>query len=318
MSYPAHFLFQKARNFISLRHLTQHCLHRHVSHVIRRESRILRSVDVIKPIHSFPSELHGFNGAADSERNQCHCCYAPPQKDGWIPYPVPYCPLQISDSETTSPSLQSSIILWLTTAALSLIPSNAFRYVTLGIAVVSLGIYAAHLNRPSARLEALKCKIKVVADILDRTMSEYPRNYDLDGILSDFLQTKLSASRIQSDLLEADDASWKNYLQSMKAIWRELNQCEKQARKIRTLTLLAIESETRRQLARDIEESRDTISKFQRRIGPSVDSLRYDWYRSLGGNGLFNSSIGASPSTNTSGSQTMTTSQGMATDAPVH
>ncbi|KAJ6536967.1 hypothetical protein B0H19DRAFT_1317356 [Mycena capillaripes] len=176
----------------------------------------------------------------------------------------------MSDSEPTYPSLLSSVILWSTTAALSLIPSNAFRYVTLGVAVVSLGIYAAHYSRPSTRLDALKCRIKVTTDILDSAMSEYPRNYDLDGILSDFLQTKLSASRIQSDLLEAGDASWKNYLQSTRAIWRELNQCEQQARKIRTLTLLAIESETRRKLAQDIEESRDTISKLQRRFGQSV------------------------------------------------
>ncbi|KAF7356350.1 hypothetical protein MVEN_00967300 [Mycena venus] len=164
----------------------------------------------------------------------------------------------MSDAQSTYFSLPSSWILCFTTAALSLIPTNVFRYGSIVVVLASFGIHAARHIRPSVRLEELNDKVKAATDLLSHARSQCPRNiFEFDEIHCDLLQATLSTSIIRSDLLEACDVSWKIYFQKMKAVWRELNQCERQVRKIRTLTLLTIESEIQRRLAQDIQESRD-------------------------------------------------------------
>ncbi|KAJ7849273.1 hypothetical protein B0H13DRAFT_2361353 [Mycena leptocephala] len=140
----------------------------------------------------------------------------------------------MSDSDSTYPPQRSSLILFFATAALSLIPDDVLRYSSLGVVLTSLGIYAAHRKRPLARLDALNDRIKAATDILARARSECLQDRsDLDRINQDLLRVKFSASFIHSNLLEAQDAPWKLYVQMLKGIWQTLNHCERRYEQFR-------------------------------------------------------------------------------------
>ncbi|KAJ7749777.1 hypothetical protein B0H14DRAFT_2982659 [Mycena olivaceomarginata] len=165
----------------------------------------------------------------------------------------------MSHSEYTNSSLQSSLLLCFATTALSLIPTKDLRYGSLGVVLTYLALVAVHYIRPSTRLDRLNDTLKVATDLLSRADARCARNiFELHEIQRDLLQTMLSASKIQSDLLEARDVSWSIYFQKTMEIWWKLNQCERQVQMIQTLTLLTIESENQRRLAQDIKESRET------------------------------------------------------------
>ncbi|KAJ7804572.1 hypothetical protein B0H14DRAFT_2883575 [Mycena olivaceomarginata] len=165
----------------------------------------------------------------------------------------------MSDSEYTNSSLQSSLLLCFATTALTLIPTKDLRYGSLGVVLTYLALVAVHYIRPSTRLDRLNDTLKVATDLLSSVDALRAQNiFELREIQRDLLQAKLSASQIQSDLLEAHDAPWKIYLWKMRVIWRKLNQCARQVQIIRTVTMLTIESESQRRLAQDIIESRET------------------------------------------------------------
>ncbi|KAJ6531382.1 hypothetical protein DFH09DRAFT_1183494 [Mycena vulgaris] len=153
--------------------------------------------------------------------------------------------------------LQSGILFW----ALSLVPLNIFRYVGLGAAAASGVIYVAHYHHPSTRLGRLNNMLSTTTDILACAKSHCLRDHlNLADDEHCLLRAKLSASRIQSRLLEARDAPWKLYFQTIRAIWLSLNKCERQVREIRTSTLLTIEAEHQRKLAEHIKESREIVN----------------------------------------------------------
>ncbi|KAJ7812748.1 hypothetical protein B0H14DRAFT_2856215 [Mycena olivaceomarginata] len=165
----------------------------------------------------------------------------------------------MSHSKYTNSSLQSSLLLCFATTALSLIPTKDLRYGSLGVVLAYLALVAVHYIHPSTRLDRLNDTLKVTTDLLSRPDARCARNiFELHEIQRDLLQTMLSASKIQSDLLEARDVSWNIYFQKTMEIWRKLNQCEHQVQTIQALTLLTIESENQRRLAQDIKESRET------------------------------------------------------------
>ncbi|KAJ7474846.1 hypothetical protein FB451DRAFT_1246801 [Mycena latifolia] len=158
-------------------------------------------------------------------------------------------------------TLQSSIFIW----ALSLIPSSIFFYVIPALVCTSLVIYAAHRIWPSTRLERLNNALTTTTDILARAKSECLRDQlDLVDGEGRLLQAKLSASKIQTSLLEARDASWEGYLHKIRAISHNLDRCERQVRELQTSTLLIIEAEHQRKLAEHINESRDIMNTVLR------------------------------------------------------
>ncbi|KAF7370342.1 hypothetical protein MSAN_00665600 [Mycena sanguinolenta] len=134
------------------------------------------------------------------------------------------------DSGTIYLSLRSPFLWHAIAIALSLIPIIDLRYGAIAVAIAYLGLYAVHRMRPSSRLEQLDDAIKIAAELLSRAISQAcSRNiFKVDEIRRELLEARLLVSQIQSDFLEAHDASWMNYLQSMRAIWQKLNQCEHQ------------------------------------------------------------------------------------------
>ncbi|KAJ7474799.1 hypothetical protein FB451DRAFT_1464874 [Mycena latifolia] len=165
------------------------------------------------------------------------------------------------DNFNASYTLQSSIVIW----ALSLIPSGIFPYVILAMVCASLVIYAAHRIRPSTRLSRLNDALAGATEILARAKSECLHDQlDLVDEEGRLLQVKLSASKIQTHLLEARNASWEIYLPRIRAVCHSLDSCERQVREIQTSTLLIIEAENQRKLAEHINESRGIVNTVLR------------------------------------------------------
>ncbi|KAJ7788513.1 hypothetical protein B0H13DRAFT_1936590 [Mycena leptocephala] len=114
-------------------------------------------------------------------------------------------------------NISTSIIL----GTLALVPGTTSRYVCLAFATASFIFLAARHQGPAQKFTKLEDAIEDLEDILERTKaaSSYARNHmDLIDAGCRLLQVKLSASKIQSHLLDMRSATWKNYFRSVPAI----------------------------------------------------------------------------------------------------
>jgi hypothetical protein len=93
-------------------------------------------------------------------------------------------------------TLQSSLSIW----TLSLIPSNIFRYIALGVASVSLVVYAIHSNLPSAKLGRVYEAITVAEELLTRAKAKCMRDHRVlaenETLLLRYLCTHLAKSSV--------------------------------------------------------------------------------------------------------------------------
>ncbi|KAF7378089.1 hypothetical protein MSAN_00233100 [Mycena sanguinolenta] len=159
-----------------------------------------------------------------------------------------------------TPSKLPSSILFFT---LSLIPSNILRYPALVFATISVVLYSAYRNPPSARLTRVNDVITVVDSILTRAKAECMRDHLLLAECETrLLRTKFSASRIHSYILELDATTWKHYLQDRMAISKSLANCERDLREIQTSLLLLTEAAQQRKLAEDLDLNTETVDGF--------------------------------------------------------
>ncbi|KAJ7832818.1 hypothetical protein B0H13DRAFT_2679056 [Mycena leptocephala] len=146
--------------------------------------------------------------------------------------------------------------------ALALVPSTTSRYVFLALACMSFIFAAARHQGPTQKFTKLEDAIEVLEEILERakTASNYARNHmELIDAGRRLLQVKLSASKIQSHLLEMRSATWKTYFKSIRAILRSVDLCAKEIKEIQTAMLLIIEGERRRKLTEGIKESQEVL-----------------------------------------------------------
>ncbi|KAF7368724.1 hypothetical protein MVEN_00197100 [Mycena venus] len=150
----------------------------------------------------------------------------------------------------------SSLLFW----TLSFIPSNPFRYIALGIALVSFLVYGALYNTPSARLGRLDNAIATVNSILMCAKAKCIRDHLLLAEIEvQFLQTKLWASKIHTRVLEMCDMPWTIYLQNIPSVLKSLANCERELCELKTSMLLLIEVAHQHELAQDINESREVV-----------------------------------------------------------
>ncbi|KAJ6480302.1 hypothetical protein C8R45DRAFT_1100891 [Mycena sanguinolenta] len=157
-----------------------------------------------------------------------------------------------------SPSKPPSSLLFFT---LSLIPSNVLRYPALVFAAISVIVYSIYRNPLAAKLTQVNDVIVMVDGILTQAKAECMRDHLL---LAEYetrlLRTKLSASKIHSDLLELDATAWKRYLQNIMAISRGLAKCERELRDIERSLLLLIEAAHQRKLAEDLNLNTEIVN----------------------------------------------------------
>ncbi|KAJ7821664.1 hypothetical protein B0H13DRAFT_2449238 [Mycena leptocephala] len=151
-----------------------------------------------------------------------------------------------------------SIIL----GALALVPGFTSRYVCLALASASFIFAAARHQGPTQKFTKLEDTIEALEEILERTKtaSNYARNHmEVIDAGCRLLQVKLSASKIQSHLLELRSATWKTYFKSIRAILCSVDQCTKEITEIQTAMLLIIEAERQRKLTEGIKESQEVL-----------------------------------------------------------
>ncbi|KAJ7787603.1 hypothetical protein B0H14DRAFT_2952517 [Mycena olivaceomarginata] len=140
--------------------------------------------------------------------------------------------------------------------ALSLLPGN--RYILWVLVCAGLTIYTVHRQRPTHKLGRVERAIDSCEEILKYAKSNCARNHVK---LTDRGAAKLSASKIQSRLLEAHSvATWEElveYLQNLRDIVQNINQCAKDVKEIQRSTLLTIEAERQREFFEGIKELRE-------------------------------------------------------------
>ncbi|KAJ7490487.1 hypothetical protein FB451DRAFT_1361352 [Mycena latifolia] len=145
--------------------------------------------------------------------------------------------------------LTVAILLWL----LSLIPNNALRYTFLAIVASLALLYAIHLRRPSTQLSQLEHLVqKTEGTILDAKLH---CTRDLANLLEkgvDLLKIKRAASKIHSRILETNETfTWKKY----RLLSRDISDCAKSVKEIRTAVQLIVEAERQRKYTDDINET---------------------------------------------------------------
>ncbi|KAJ7347794.1 hypothetical protein DFH08DRAFT_1001070 [Mycena albidolilacea] len=157
----------------------------------------------------------------------------------------------------TSDILQSSVLFW----TLSLIPATIFPYLTLGLLSTSFIIYGLHYSCPTVTLDRLDNTITAVEEILTHAKAKCMRDYlALVKAETQFLRTKLAASRLHSRLLEAHNMpGWKTYLCDIFTILRALAILGREVRDIKMSFLVLIEAAHQRKLTKDIHEGQEIV-----------------------------------------------------------
>ncbi|KAJ7819653.1 hypothetical protein B0H14DRAFT_1353800 [Mycena olivaceomarginata] len=144
--------------------------------------------------------------------------------------------------------------------AISLLPGN--RYILWVLLCAGLTIYTVHRQLPTHKLGRVERAIDSCEEILKYAKSNCARNHvKLTDGARRLLEAKLSASKIQSRLLEAHSvATWEElveYLQNLRDIVQNINQCAKDVKEIQRSTLLTIEAERQREFFEGIKELRE-------------------------------------------------------------
>ncbi|KAJ7704029.1 hypothetical protein B0H17DRAFT_1193950 [Mycena rosella] len=130
-------------------------------------------------------------------------------------------------------TLKTSLIL----GALSLVPGNTFGYLGFGLASASLTVYAAHHYSPSQRLMRLEGAIKATEEMLEHARLDCTRDQvELIEEGPHLLQAKLSASKIQTQILEGRG---KEYFKNVREILQNIDKCRQEVKAIQTSTLVS-------------------------------------------------------------------------------
>ncbi|KAJ7757303.1 hypothetical protein B0H14DRAFT_408072 [Mycena olivaceomarginata] len=169
-----------------------------------------------------------------------------------------------ADNPTHSPSSLPNMCDAISTSmifgALSLLPGN--RCILWVFVSAGMILYAANRQRPSHKLGRLERAIEGCEETLKHAKSNCARNHvELTDGTRRLLEAKMSASKIQSRLLETHSvATWEElleYLLNLRDIMQKIKKCAKDVEGIQTSTLLTIEAERRRQFFEGIKELRE-------------------------------------------------------------
>ncbi|KAF8144498.1 hypothetical protein K438DRAFT_1782779 [Mycena galopus ATCC 62051] len=127
-------------------------------------------------------------------------------------------------------------------------------------------IYAANQQRPSIKLSRVEVVIKSVEVTLKHTKENCGNHVELVHMTSRLFEAKLSASKIQTRMLETRSVTtykeFVQYLQALFEIMRDIHHCAKKAEEIRTSTLRILEAECQRQFSAGIEKSREIMDRI--------------------------------------------------------
>ncbi|KAJ7690341.1 hypothetical protein B0H17DRAFT_1201691 [Mycena rosella] len=155
--------------------------------------------------------------------------------------------------DTTTTQIVASALL----GSLALIPDNTLRYTTLGITVCLGVVYFVSLKRPSTQLGCLNEHIQETDETIRSAKSLCPREHlslAEEGVR--LLEATRSASMITCRMLETKRFTWKKY----RLFSRDVAECAKNVKSIRTAVQLIVEAERQRKLAEDINETEGMLA----------------------------------------------------------
>ncbi|KAJ6583930.1 hypothetical protein DFH09DRAFT_1359878 [Mycena vulgaris] len=165
---------------------------------------------------------------------------------------------------TNIPQIQSIIL-----GSLALIPNDTLRYTALAVAMGLAIIHGIHLKQPSTQLIQLEKTIRATAGIMESAKSRCPRDQlSLAEAWVRLLEAQRSASIIQCRIIETTWLTWKVY----RLLSREIAECIKDVRKIRTAVQCTMEAERQRKLTEDISEAQFTLTTFRAPTNPGLMS----------------------------------------------
>ncbi|KAJ7835626.1 hypothetical protein B0H13DRAFT_1913495 [Mycena leptocephala] len=154
----------------------------------------------------------------------------------------------------------SQLLSLLFLGSLSLIPNDTLRYSALGIAAGLALIYVLHLKRPSVQLNQLDDTINKTEEIIQNAKAFCSRDLlrlTAEGVR--LLEIQRSASMIQCHILEAKTFTWKKY----RLISRDIADCARGIKKIRTTVQLMVEAERQRKFTDDINATETLLTSVQ-------------------------------------------------------
>ncbi|KAJ7613709.1 hypothetical protein DFH06DRAFT_1484544 [Mycena polygramma] len=172
----------------------------------------------------------------------------------------------------TIPNLKSSLLL----SVLALIPGTIWRYACVALAFASLVLFITRHQGPTRQFNMLEDTIEVTEETLLRakTMPTCASSHtEIIDAGYRLLRMKLSASRMQSRILEMRDETWISYLTNLGALLLDIRHCEAELKEIQTAMLLTIEEEHQRKLTEGIKKSREVLSAVATSKSPTASSV---------------------------------------------
>ncbi|KAF8123961.1 hypothetical protein K438DRAFT_2003071 [Mycena galopus ATCC 62051] len=169
--------------------------------------------------------------------------------------------------------------------ALSLLPDN--RYILVALGLVGLTFHIINGQRPSNKLDRIEVMIKSLQKSLkDEKEDCVGSHFELVDVMSCLFEPKLSASKMRVRLLESRSVTTWNefveYLQYLREIIQDINQCTKKVKEVRASMLRIIEGELQQQFSAGIQQSREILEKItSRRRGSNAAATRKASYDSM-------------------------------------
>ncbi|KAJ6618712.1 hypothetical protein B0H10DRAFT_1225712 [Mycena sp. CBHHK59/15] len=159
------------------------------------------------------------------------------------------------------------------------IPSNTVRYIALGFAVIYFGGCVVHPGLPSVKMKQLEEYIEETSKIYAKAIPELERNplFTAQAGL-ELAQVKFSESVLRSKTLGAKDVAWRDYFEHLRCLSFYIDECQRQAREVRTSVLLALEADRQKRYMEDIAQRRTTpdTTAFPRSSAYSI-SFQLSW-----------------------------------------
>ncbi|KAJ7026540.1 hypothetical protein C8F04DRAFT_1267909 [Mycena alexandri] len=142
----------------------------------------------------------------------------------------------------------------------ALVPNGVQRGIIFTAAGLYFGGFVVLPNLPSAKMKNLERSIEDTVQIHATAVRELEKNPRFVTELSlRLVQLKFAESTIRSKILTSKDIAWRGYVQHLRGLSVHISECERDARDIRTVALMALECNRQTRYAEDIAQKRTIL-----------------------------------------------------------
>ncbi|KAJ6591139.1 hypothetical protein DFH09DRAFT_1138714 [Mycena vulgaris] len=126
-------------------------------------------------------------------------------------------------------------------ALISFIPDVVWRYTAILLATLSLAAYFVHRHLPSSYLDRCEASLNDIDERLTKAVKECvgdPRFVAEAALRVTMLEHAISVLKI----MNLKNTTWKQYPRHVRSLWREVFECQREMKELRTAILSALES----------------------------------------------------------------------------